>query len=209
VRKEPILAATSIIMIIVFAAAYNFQVSLALIASDVLTGDSRTYGTVMSALGMGAVTGSLLTAGHVRIGVPIILVWTLTLAAAQVAVAASPSISIMLVAIFAYGVTASLFSITVISTLQLHTVEDMRGRVMAWYSICFLGSSPLGAPAFGALAGRIGVSGALFATASICAVTALGAAVRWKLRAATNPAFSSRAARRRCCCRNRPEWQGP
>jgi hypothetical protein len=55
----------------------------------------------------------------------------------------------------------------------VRTVEDMRGRVMALYSICFLGSSPLGGPAFGALAGWIGVSGALRVTAGICAAVAL------------------------------------
>jgi hypothetical protein len=59
-----------------------------------------------------------------------------------------------------------------ISTLQLQTIDEMRGRVMALYSICFLGSSPLGGPVFGALASSIGISGALRVTASICAVAA-------------------------------------
>ncbi len=185
IRIEPLLAVTSVIMVVVFAAAYNFQVSLALIASDVLAGDSRTYGALMSALGMGAVAGSLIAAS-VQASIPNIILWTLTLAAAQFGVAASHSMHVLLATIFAYGVSASLFSVTVISTLQLHTVEEMRGRVMAWYSICFLGSSPIGAPAFGALAGSIGVSRAFCVTASICAVTALVAAVAWKLRPAAN-----------------------
>jgi hypothetical protein len=37
-------------MIVVFAAAYNFQISLALIASETLAGDGQTYGALMSAL---------------------------------------------------------------------------------------------------------------------------------------------------------------
>lgn len=46
--REPVLAATSIVMICVFAAAYNFQISLALIASETLAGDGRTYGALIS-----------------------------------------------------------------------------------------------------------------------------------------------------------------
>jgi hypothetical protein len=48
------------------------------------------------------------------------------------------------------------------------------------YSICFLGSSPVGGPAFGALAEWFGVSGALRVEACICAVVALAAIIVWK-----------------------------
>lgn len=76
---------------------------------------------------------------------------------------------------FAYGMSAGLFSVAVISTLQSQAAEHMRGRVMAVYSTCFLGSSPIGAPTFGALTQWIGVSGALRVEACICAVVALAA----------------------------------
>lgn len=181
VCSQPVLVATSIVMIVVFASSYNFQISLALIASETLAGDSQTYGALMSALGLGAVVGSLILARRARTGLPIVLMWTCGLAATQVAVAASHSLVPLLVATFAYGVSAGLFSVTVISTLQMQTVEDMRGRVMALYSICFLGSSPVGGPAFGALAGWIGVSGALLTSASICAAVAVIAIIIWQV----------------------------
>jgi MFS family permease len=180
VWTDPVLAATSIVMIVVFAAAYNFQISLALIASETLAGDSETYGTLMSALGLGAAVGSLILARHARTGLATILVCTFALAATQMAVAAAHSLAPLVVTIFAYGASASLFSVSVISTLQSRTVEDMRGRVMAVYSICFLGSSPVGGPAFGALAEWFGVSGALRVEACICAVVALAAIIVWK-----------------------------
>jgi hypothetical protein len=80
---------------------------------------------------------------------------------------------------FAYGVSAGLFSVTVISTLQSLAVEEMRGRVMALYATCFNGSALWGGPAFGGLAQWIGVSGALFVTGSICAAIALIVLVWW------------------------------
>ncbi len=57
VCREPVLAATSIVMIVVFATAYNFQISLALIASETLAGDGRTYGALMSSAGIGRCRG--------------------------------------------------------------------------------------------------------------------------------------------------------
>jgi MFS family permease len=181
VCTDPLLATTSIVMIVVFATAYNFQISLVLIASETLAGDSQTYGALMSALGLGAVTGSLILARHARTGLPLILVWTCALAATQLAVAAAHSLVPLLAAVFAYGVSAGLFSVTVISTLQVRAAEDMRGRVMAFYSICFLGSSPVGGPTFGALAEWIGVSGALRVEASMCAVVAVATAIVWQV----------------------------
>jgi MFS family permease len=177
VRSEPVLAATSIVMIAVFASAYNFQTSLALIASDTLAGDSQAYGSLMSALGLGAAVGALVLARHARTGLPIILVWTCALAATQLIVAALDNLLPLLAATFAYGVSAGLFSVSVISTLQAQTVEDMRGRVMALYSICFLGVSLVSGPGFGGLAEWIGVSGALRVAACVCAVTALAGVV--------------------------------
>ena len=101
----------------------------------------------MSALGLGAATGSLILARRPRTGLPAISVCTGILAAAQLAIAAANALPLALGASFAYGLGAGLFSVTVISTLQTRTAEDMRGRVMAFYSICFLGSNPVGGPA--------------------------------------------------------------
>jgi MFS family permease len=172
-RKDPVLAATSIIMAVVFVSAYNFQVSLALIASDVLVGDSRVYGSLMSALGLGAAVGSLILARRARTGLDAMLVWTAVLAVTQMAVAGVQDRLAVLAATFAYGVGAGLFSVTAIATLQARTADDMRGRVLALYSICFMGSSLLGGPIFGALSQWIGVPGALRVTGSVCAIVAL------------------------------------
>jgi len=173
VCTDPVLATTSVVMIVVFATAYNFQVSLALIASDTLAGDGRTYGNLMSALGLGALVGSLVLARYMRTDLVMILLCTGALAVAQLVVSIVDSLLPLLVLLFAYGVSAGLFSVTVVSRLQSQTSDDMRGRVMAVHSICFLGSSLVGGPAFGALAGWIGVSGALRVAAAICTVVVL------------------------------------
>jgi MFS family permease len=104
-----------------------------------------------------------------------------SLAAMQLAVSVAHALIPLLAATFAYGLCAGLFSVTAISTLQSQAADDMRGRVMALYSICFLGSSPIGGPAFGALAGWVGVSAALRVGACICAAAALTGTIVWQL----------------------------
>jgi MFS family permease len=180
-RRDPVLAATSLVMIVIFVAAYNFQVAIALIARDMPAGDGRTYGILMSTLGLGAVIGSLMLA-RAPTGLPLVLAGACALALAQGAVAAVQSPLPLAVAIFAYGVGAGVFSVAVIGTLQRRTVEEMRGRVMAVHSTCFLGSSLIGGPAFGWLAEGVGVAGALRLAASLCAVTAVAAAILWRAR---------------------------
>ena len=76
VYTEPVLVATLIVMTVVFTAAYNFQISLALIASETLAGDSQTYGTLLSALGLGGGGIFKKIETSVRTGLQIKLVWT-------------------------------------------------------------------------------------------------------------------------------------
>ena len=75
IRKDPVLSLTVMSMGVVFVTAYNFQVLLPLFAARMLNGSSELYGIVMSAMGFGAVTGSLLIASRVRSGLPMVALW--------------------------------------------------------------------------------------------------------------------------------------
>jgi MFS family permease len=54
-----------------------------------------------------------------------------------------------------------MFIATANSLLQLNSSGAMRGRVMALWAVVFLGSTPIGAPLIGFLAGRYGARYAL------------------------------------------------
>jgi hypothetical protein len=75
VRQDRVLALTVTAMSVVFVAAYNFQVLVPLLTFRMLGGSSELYGVVMSCLGLGAVTGSLLIASWVKPGVMMIAAW--------------------------------------------------------------------------------------------------------------------------------------
>src|SRR5207244_8366744 len=69
IRQDRVLTLTVICMGVVFVTAYNFQVLLPLFAFRMLQGSSELYGIVMSAMGLGAVSSSLLIASWVKPGV--------------------------------------------------------------------------------------------------------------------------------------------
>jgi MFS family permease len=156
--------------------AYEFQVVLPLLATGPFGGDAATYGVLTSAMGAGAIVGGLVVAGRGRTGLR-----PLTLAAAAfgigiLAVAVSPTLPVAVVALAATGAASITFLATGSSTLQLASDPRFRGRVMALWTVAFLGTTPLGAPVIGAVSEHVGPRGGLAAGAAAClAAAAVGA----------------------------------
>jgi len=120
-------------------------------------GHADTFaGLIIGVFGAGAVTAALLTAG--REGSPRRTVVTLALLGAGiVAFSLMPSLPLaspfLLVAGFGY-LAANTRATT---QLQLEVDESQRGRIMALWSIAFLGLRPLASLVDGAIAGAFGV----------------------------------------------------
>ncbi|HVC40640.1 MAG TPA: MFS transporter [Candidatus Saccharimonadales bacterium] len=183
VAREPRLGVPLLMMAIVGTLAYEFQVTLPVLAKDSFGGNAATYGFLTAAMGVGAVAGGLVTATRGRTGLR-----PLTLAAAGFGVAIlcaafSPVLALAFVALAAMGWSSVTFLATGNSTLQLEAAPSMRGRVMALWAVGFMGSTPVGGPLIGwvvAIAGArigLGVGGlSCFAAAAIglLAMTRLG-----------------------------------
>jgi predicted MFS family arabinose efflux permease len=170
---------TVIAMSVIFIAAYNFQVMVPLVASRMFNGSSELFGIAMSSLGLGAVLGSLLIASWVKPGVSMIAVWCGLLSIVHIWLALPLGIHFALSGVFLLGVSCGFFNVTVTSTLQLRARDDVRGRVMAMYSIGILGSALVGAPLAGTLANIVGVSDTFLIIAAICAGTAVTTGWIW------------------------------
>ncbi len=179
IRQDRVLMLTVIAMSVIFIAAYNFQVMVPLVASRMFNGSSGLFGIAMSSLGLGAVLGSLLIASWVKPGVRMIAVWCGLLSIVHMWLALPLGIYFALSGVFLLGVSCGFFNVTVTSTLQLRARDDVRGRVMAMYSIGILGSALVGAPLAGHLADIVGVSDTFLIIATICAGTAVTTGWIW------------------------------
>jgi MFS family permease len=136
-------------MAIVGTLAYEFQVTLPVMAKQTFGGNAATYGFLTAAMGVGAVFGGLVTATRGRTGLrPLTLAGAL-FGVAILCAALSPVLAVAFIAIAAMGWTSVTFLATGNSTLQLQAEPSMRGRVMALWAVAFMGSTPVGGPLIG------------------------------------------------------------
>ena len=172
-----------LMMAIVGTLAYEFQVTLPVLAKQTFGGNAATYGFLTAAMGVGAVAGGLVTATRGRTGLRPLTLAGATFGIAILCAAFSPALAVAFVALAAVGWTSVTFLATGNTTLQLEAVPSMRGRVMALWAVGFLGSTPIGGPLIGwvvAIAGArigLGVGGLsclLAAAIGLIAVTRLG-----------------------------------
>jgi MFS family permease len=152
VREAPALWIPLGMMALVGTLSFNFQVLMPLLASETWHGTAATYALLTAAMAVGSVAGALAAGARGRVS-PRILVGAATgFGALELLAAAAPSLPLQVLALVPLGAMTVTFSAGVNSTMQLAVTPAMRGRVMALYSVVFLGSTPFGAPLVGWLA---------------------------------------------------------
>jgi MFS family permease len=149
VAHEPRLGVPLLMMAFVGTLAYEFQVSLPVVAKQTFHGGAETYGFLTAAMGAGAVLGGLVTATRGRTGLRPLSIAALGFGIAILCVAVSPVLAVAYGAMALLGYGSVSFLATGNSTLQLNSSPSMRGRVMALWSVAFQGSTPIGGPVIG------------------------------------------------------------
>ena len=152
VWRTPALRNTLLAVAIIGIFAYNFTVTLALLAKDTFHGGAGTYSILTACMGIGAVVGGLIAAHRSRPTPRLLQVLALVFGGLLAAVALAPTLAVAAVCIVFMGAASIGFIATANASLQLGADPAMRGRVMALYAMGFLGSTPIGAPLVGAIA---------------------------------------------------------
>jgi len=176
VRSEPALLVPLAAMGVVGTLAFNFPVLLPLMARFEFEAGAGTFGALAAAMGAGAVVGSLANAGRARKPTLSDLgLLALCFGAFTALLVAAPSLPFALAALVAVGASSAAFAATTNALLQLAAAPQARGRVMAMFSIVYLGSTPLGGPVIGWVAEHAGARAGFAVGAA--ATLAAGAAV--------------------------------
>jgi MFS family permease len=149
VRRTPELAVPLGLMALVGTLGLNFQVTLPLLARFSFDGGPTAYAALVSAMGAGSVAGALLTGARGRADRRLIVGAALVFGLVAVLAALMPSLALEIPVLALLGASAVTFAAAINSSLQLSVEPQMRGRVMALYSVVFLGSTPIGAPLVG------------------------------------------------------------
>src|SRR5580692_10170062 len=181
VRSTPELLIPLIMIAVVGTLAWEFQVTLPLMASQVFHHGAAAYGVMASVMGAGAVVGGLISAARPRPGARALCLAAIGWGIAILAAAAAPSLTLELAALVFVGYGSITFNSMAKTTLQLAAKPEMRGRVMALWALAWLGSTPIGAPIVGWVGQTVGARWALViggAAALICGILALPALTR-------------------------------
>ena len=149
VRRTPELAVPLALMALVGTFGLNFQVMLPLLARFSFGGDASSYAVLVSAMGAGSVAGALLTGARGRADWQLIAGAALAFGTLALLAALAPSLAFEVPILALLGAAAVTFAASINSSLQLAVEPAMRGRVMALYSVVFLGSNPIGGPLVG------------------------------------------------------------
>ena len=152
VLRTPELAVPLALMALVGTFGFNFQVVLPLLAKFSFEGGASAYAVLVSAMGVGSIAGALVNGAHGRTGPRLIAGGALAFGVAALLAAAMPTLALEIPVLALLGAASVTFAATINSTLQLAVSPEMRGRVMALYSVVFLGSTPIGGPLTGWLA---------------------------------------------------------
>ena len=198
VRNTPELLIPLVMIAVIGTLAWEFQVSLPLMASKVFHGGAASYGVMASVMGGGAVVGGLISAARSRPRARALCLAAIGWGIAILAAAVAPSLPLELAALVFVGYGSITFNSLAKTTLQLAAKPEMRGRVMALWALAWLGSTPIGGPIVGWAGQAIGARWALVIgglAALACGVLALPALTRLDRRPApdTSPVPAARA----------------
>lgn len=149
VRSTPELFIPLLMIAVVGTLAWEFQVTLPLMASKVFHRGAAAYGLMASVMGVGAVVGGLISAARNRTGARTLCLAAIGWGIAICAAAFAPNMTVELIALLFVGYGSITFNSFAKTSLQLAAKPTMRGRVMALWALAWLGSTPVGGPIVG------------------------------------------------------------
>ena len=151
-QSMPVYIGILLLLGIVFSAGtfgLNFQMTSALMATEVFDKGPTEYGLLGTFLAVGSLTGSLVAARRVRMRHRLVVGAALAFGAIEVVAGLAPSYVVFALLCPLLGLSALTMITSANTHLQLSTAPEMRGRVMALYMMIFIGGTPLGAPFIG------------------------------------------------------------
>jgi MFS family permease len=187
-RTSEIRAVLAVLFVISFS-TFNFSMWVPLLATNVLGQDAQGFGFLMAAVGVGAVCGALTLGTVVPRHPPLALLRTsaATGCAVLAALYMVESVWLSAVGLFLMGYASVMTTAGCNTALQLGSSDELRGRVMGFYTLIHGGCFPIAAPLIGAVAERWSVGTAFF-TWGVGGLAVLAALTGARRRRVVSPA---------------------
>src|SRR5260221_828071 len=147
-----------------------YTVLMPLIADQVLHGGPHTLGFLMGATGVGALGGAVYLASRRSVlGLGrVIAASAMLFGCGLIAFSLSRTLALSLVLMVVTGTGFMVQLASSNTVIQTIVREDMRGRVMAFYTMAFMGTAPFGSLLAGGLAARVGAPHTILLGGGVC-----------------------------------------
>ncbi|MFT4264481.1 MAG: MFS transporter [Nocardioides sp.] len=140
-----------VLILVFFAGTFgmNFQLTSALMATEVFGKGAGEFGLLGSTMAIGSLTGALMAARRVRIRLRLLALAATGFGVAEIVAGSLPSYWMFAAFSPAIGFCTLTLLNSANSTMQLSADPLMRGRVMALYMTVVQGGTPIGSPIIG------------------------------------------------------------
>jgi MFS family permease len=147
-----------------------YTVLMPLIADQVLHGGPHTLGFLMGATGGGALAGAVYLASRRSVlGLGrVIAAAAILFGCGLIAFSLSRTLALSLVLMVVTGAGFMVQLAASNTVIQTIVREEMRGRVMAFYTMAFMGTAPFGSLLAGGLAARVGAPHTILLGGGVC-----------------------------------------
>ena len=179
-HAKPIRALLMLVGLVSFM-ALPFSVLMPIFAVQILHGGASAYGTLMGAVGVGAMFGALTLAMRQQLrGLGNIVAYSATvLGASLVLFSASHWYWISFTILILSGFTMMMQFTATNTLIQAMVPDQLRGRVMSLYSMMFIGMAPIGSLVAGKMAQHIGAPSTVALGGLASLVGGVVFAVKW------------------------------
>jgi len=162
----------------------QYSVFMPIYAQDILKGNARTLGLLMSSAGIGAVLGALHFAArtHYKGLARWIAATSTTCSVCLILFSQAKTFWLCVAVLFVVGSAATSQMAATNTLIQNRVPDELRSRVMAVYATMFMGVQPIGALLAGGVAKRIGAPYTLTAFGSLVLLGSLIFIVRVVMR---------------------------
>lgn len=167
--QSPAIRSILALLTLMSLAGMPYTVLMPIVAGSVLHGGPHALGFLLGASGIGALAGAICLRGNCcHEPGKVISAASVTFGGGVILFSMSryiwPALGLMSITSFALMQHLGASNIA----LKLIAAEDKRGRVMSYFSMCFLGMTPFGTLLLGACAQHFGASQTLFCCGLIC-----------------------------------------
>jgi MFS family permease len=176
IRRHPDVLRTLFLVGMLGTFGLNFPIVLTAMAKSAFHGTATTYGLFNIILAAGSSAGALLAGAASRPRLPAIVAASAGFGILEATAAVMPGLPAFIPVLAVMGFVNLMFQAMANAYVQLVVDPDLRGRVMGLYMLVFIGGTPFGSPAIGAITTHFGPRAGMAICGAVPALAALAVA---------------------------------